>query len=101
MLDFILRLFGKESTSSKKVAKERLRLVLVHDQVGVSPHLLEALKEDLIKVISEYLEIDQSGLEVSLSRSDDTVALVANIPILRIKRTFKQVSTEEWSLPSP
>jgi len=89
VLEFLLRFFGRETGSSKKVAKERLRLVLVHDRVGVSPHLLEALKEDLIKVISEYLEIDASGLEVSLSRENDTVALVANIPILRIKRTFK------------
>lgn len=97
MLDFILRFFGKETTASKKVAKERLRLVLVHDRVGVSPHLLEALKEDLIKVISEYLEIDQAGLEVTLSRNEDTVALVANIPILRIKRTFKQASGEGLS----
>jgi len=97
VLDFILRFFGKEATASKKVAKERLRLVLVHDRVGVSPHLLEALKEDLIKVISEYLEIDQAGLEVTLSRNEDTVALVANIPILRIKRTFKHASREELS----
>lgn len=97
MLDFILRFFGKETTASKKVAKERLRLVLVHDRVGVSPHLLEALKEDLIRVISEYLEIDQEGLEVTLSRNEDTVALVANIPILRIKRTFKQASGERLS----
>ncbi|MGB9860429.1 MAG: cell division topological specificity factor MinE, partial [Moorellaceae bacterium] len=60
------------------------------------PHLLEALKEDLIKVISEYLEIDPAGLEVNLSRENDTVALVANIPILRIKRTFK--TAEEHSV---
>ncbi|MEW8959336.1 MAG: cell division topological specificity factor MinE [Moorella sp. (in: firmicutes)] len=89
MLEFLLRFFGRETTSSKKIAKERLRLVLVHDRAGVSSHLLEALKNDLIKVISEYMDIDTAGLEVSLNQENDSVALVANIPILRVKRTFK------------
>jgi cell division topological specificity factor len=89
VLEFLLRFFGRDITASKKVAKERLRLVLVHDRAGVSPHLLEALKNDLINVISEYLDIDTTGLEVSLNHENDSVALVANIPILRVKRTFK------------
>ncbi|KKM09013.1 cell division topological specificity factor [Clostridiales bacterium PH28_bin88] len=88
MLEFLQRAFGKEPVSSKMVAKERLRLVLVHDRAGMSPKLLEALKEDLIRVISEYMEIDQNGLEVNLSNESESVALVANIPILRVKRVF-------------
>ncbi|MDW7674976.1 MAG: cell division topological specificity factor MinE [Bacillota bacterium] len=91
MLEFLTRLLGREAAepvSSKNVAKERLRLVLVHDRANVSTELLEALKEDLIKVISEYMEIDEGALEVNLNSEDDTVALVANIPVLKMKRTF-------------
>lgn len=87
LLDFLNKMFGKENSTSKNVAKERLRLVLVHDRANVSPHLLESLKEDLIKVISQYMEIDESALEVNLDNSDNTVALVANIPVVRMKRT--------------
>jgi len=90
VLEFLLRVFGKDSSSSKNVAKERLRLVLVHDRADVSPQLLEELKEDLIKVISNYMEIDESALEVNLDTSDNTVALVANIPVIRMKRTAKR-----------
>ncbi len=90
MLEFLLRVFGKESGSSKNVAKERLRLVLVHDRADLSPQLLDELKEDLIKVISNYMEIDVSALEVNLDSSQNTVALVANIPIIRMKRTAKR-----------
>ncbi|PKM47137.1 MAG: cell division topological specificity factor MinE [Firmicutes bacterium HGW-Firmicutes-8] len=90
MLEFLLRVFGKNSSSSKNVAKERLRLVLVHDRADVSPQLLEELKEDLIKVISNYMEIDESALEVNLDTSDNMVALVANIPVIRMKRTAKR-----------
>jgi len=90
LLDFLLRVFGKDSGSSRNVAKERLRLVLVHDRADVSPQLLDDLKEDLIKVISNYMEIDEKALEVNLDTSDKTVALVANIPVLRMKRTGKR-----------
>ena len=89
MLEFLLRVFGKENASSKNVAKERLRLVLVHDRADVSPQMLNDLKEDLIKVISNYMEIDERALEVNLDTSDNTVALVANIPVVRMKRTSK------------
>ncbi|MGI6679364.1 MAG: cell division topological specificity factor MinE [Dehalobacterium sp.] len=87
MSDFIGRFFGKENGNSKKIAKDRLRLVLVHDRSNVSPEIMERLKEDLIDVINKYLEIDQTSLEVSLnSTEDDSIALVANIPILGMRR---------------
>jgi cell division topological specificity factor len=85
--DFISRFFGRDTGNSKNVAKERLRLVLVHDRANVSPQLLENLREDLIDVINKYLEIDQTALEVSLNTAvDDSIALVANIPILGVRR---------------
>ena len=87
MLDFLNRIFGRESASRKNVAKERLRLVLVHDRANVSPELLTSLKNDLIKVISNYLDIDEKSLEVTLDSNDNQVALVANIPVKRVKRT--------------
>lgn len=85
VLEFLSRLFGA-SEPSGKVAKERLRLVLVHDRASLSPQILVLLKEELIGVISKYMEIDESGLEVNLDRSDNTVALVANIPVKQVKR---------------
>lgn len=87
MLDFINRVLGRES-SSKNIAKERLRLVLIHDRADISPQMLNSLKEDLIKVISNYMEIDESALEVNLSQEDREVALVANIPVVRMKRDY-------------
>lgn len=91
VLDFLARFFGRDSVlSSRNIARERLRLVLVHDRVSISPQLLQALKEDLIRVISDYMEIDESALEVSLNSNENTVALMANIPILRMKRFVKE-----------
>ncbi|MGE5676089.1 MAG: cell division topological specificity factor MinE [Mycobacterium leprae] len=85
MLDLIAKVFGRES-SSADIAKERLRLVLVHDRTNVSPQFLESLKEELIGVISRYMEIDSEQIEVALQSAENQVALVANIPIRRMKR---------------
>ncbi|HMM22795.1 MAG TPA: cell division topological specificity factor MinE [Selenomonadales bacterium] len=86
MFDLIQKMFGKESSGSKEIAKERLRLVLVHDRVNVSPQFMEILKEDMIKVISNYMEINEQEMEVNLTHSNTSVALVANIPVNRMKR---------------
>lgn len=80
------RIFGGREEGSKKAAKERLQLVLVHDRASLAPHLLESLKVDLIEVISKYMEIDASGLEVNLDQEEETVALVASIPVRRVRR---------------
>ncbi len=90
----LFKLFGRNE-SSKDIAKERLKLVLIHDRANVSPQFLDMIKGELIKVISDYMEIDESGLEIKLTRTkrevdDSTVpALVANIPIKRMKDNSK------------
>ena len=88
MLEFISRMLGKETASSKTVAKERLRLVLVHDRASISPAMLNRLREDLVKVISNYMEIDEAALECNLLQDDNEVALVANIPVVKMKRDY-------------
>lgn len=86
MLDILTRIFMRETVNSKDIARERLRLVLVHDRSSVSPELLNNLKEDLIKVIRQYMEIDEEALSVNFENDDQSVALVANIPVKGFKR---------------
>lgn len=87
MLEFLQRVFGREaSRPSKHLAKERLRLVLMHDRLDVTPQLLEHLRADLLKVVTEYLVIDEAATEITLHRGPGSVALVANIPVLKMKR---------------
>ncbi|MDD4801802.1 MAG: cell division topological specificity factor MinE [Syntrophomonas sp.] len=86
MFDIIARFFGRDATASKDVARERLRLLLIHDRSMVSPEVINALKEDLIQVIQRYMDIDVESLLVNLENEDDSVALVANIPIKGLKR---------------
>jgi cell division topological specificity factor len=78
--------FFKDDNSSKNVAVERLRLVLVHDRASVSLGLMESLKEDLIAVITKYMDIDEAAMEINLNSEERSAALIANIPVKRIKR---------------
>jgi cell division topological specificity factor len=85
-MDFISKFFKDDSSPSKNLAVERLRLVLVHDRASVSLGLMETLKEELIEVISKYMEIDEAAMEVNLNSSEHSATLIANIPVRRIKR---------------
>ncbi len=84
-------MFSKKEEKSKNVAKERLKLVLVHDRADLSPKFLDMIKGDIIRVISQYADIDEEGLDIKLTRmkkdmdSSTISALVANIPILKVK----------------
>ena len=90
MFDLISKLFYRENMTSRDIAKERLRLVLVHDRSSSSPELLNALKEDLIRGIREYMEIDEAALVVDLANEEDAVALIANIPVKGFRRAVNQ-----------
>ena len=81
---FLERWFGKDKT--KNQAKERLQLVLIHDRTDLAPELLEQLRAELIKVICNYLEVDDERIELGLEKEDRAVALVANISVKNVKR---------------
>ncbi|MCR4803882.1 MAG: cell division topological specificity factor MinE [Lachnospiraceae bacterium] len=81
--------FKKKSSGS--VAKDRLKLVLVSDRANCSPEIMEQMKNDIIQVISKYMEIDMEAMDIKISttESDETgvsvPALFANIPIRDMK----------------
>lgn len=82
---------GKKSSSS--IAKERLKLVLIHDRAGTSPssNILEMLRKDIISVISKYFDVVEQDFDVEIKNTADmhsgssATRLTANIPIRSIK----------------
>jgi cell division topological specificity factor len=89
-MDFMGNFFNGRKTS-KEVAKDRLKLVLVHDRINCSAKVLEMLKNDIIKVISNYLEIDDDSVEfqithTSTEENENVPVLYANIPIRNMRK---------------
>jgi cell division topological specificity factor len=78
--------------NSGDVAKDRLKLLLVSDRANCSPDVMENIKNDIIQVISKYMEIDSEGLDIQITQTESesingTVpALCANIPIKDMKK---------------
>ena len=60
MLGMITNLFKKEN--SKDDAKNRLKLVLIQDRAMLPSGVLENMKDDILKVLSKYVEIEKSKL---------------------------------------
>ena len=85
----LLDLFRKKG--SGEVAKDRLKLLLVSDRANCSPEIMEMIKNDIIAVISKYMDIDAQGLDIQITETESegnngTVpALFANIPIKDMK----------------
>lgn len=67
-------------------AKERLQLVLVHDRTDLTPGQLESLKDDLLKAISKYIEIDPDAVRIELEKDGRSQRLVADIPLKNMSR---------------
>ncbi len=80
-MGFLDRLFSRHEPPSGRVAKDRLRLVLTQDRAGISPALLETLKDEIITVISRHVDVDVQCVQVSVTQSGRESSLVADIPL--------------------
>lgn len=73
--------------NSGVIAKRRLKLLLISDRAGCTPELLEMIKDDVIKAVSKYMEVEPSGVEIKVTRmADDRLSgrfpvLCASIPV--------------------
>jgi cell division topological specificity factor len=85
---------GRKKPTPGEVAKERLKVALVHDRIKVNPELLELIKADLLTVISRRLDVDEQHVQLSMAREDRWDKLQADVPIKRQKIAF------EWDPPA-
>ncbi len=85
----MLKFFLKKS--SRQMAKDRLKILLISDRVSCSPQMMELIKQDIAKVISKYMKIDTDSMEIEINNTSTKGKLVknptlyANIPILDMK----------------
>ena len=82
-------MFNKPTaTGSKDIAKDRLKLVLVNDRTQANPQILEMLKNDIIEVISKYMDIENADISLvptQIENGEQTPMIVANIFISGMK----------------
>src|SRR5574344_1071205 len=85
----VLSFFQKEKDSQEETAKDtatnRLKLVLMQDRSNLDGATMQKMREQLITVISKYIEIDQEALDLNLESDGDEIALMLNIPVIRAR----------------
>lgn len=81
-------LTGQKNKSAGQ-AKERLKLVLINDRIDMSTDELEALKNELLEVISRYIAIDPTAVSITMNQEGREQRLLADIPLKPVARKRK------------
>ncbi|MEM9951113.1 MAG: cell division topological specificity factor MinE [Chloroflexota bacterium] len=84
-MGFFDRMRGKNNNDAKgssATAKDRLKMVLTHDRIKVSPEKMKEMRAEIISIIAKYIpEIDADSIDIALEQSDRYQnKLVAEIP---------------------
>ena len=84
-MDWLNSFFNKKPPS-KDIARDRLKLVIVHDRADCSTELLETIKNEIVQVLLKYMDIDQEDLDIQIAKTEAeengaVPVLYANIPI--------------------
>jgi cell division topological specificity factor len=69
---------------SKDEAKDRLKIALMFDRLGISAERMEALRKDILLTISRHVEIDSERVKIDFHDDRTRTALFINAPVKRI-----------------
>ncbi|MCQ2969850.1 MAG: cell division topological specificity factor MinE [Clostridium sp.] len=86
----LLKAFSNKTTSPKEVAKDRLKLILIHDRGDIDPETIDKIRGEILQVLSKYIEIEADDVEIALNKvggneDGNGPAIIANIPIKNMR----------------
>ncbi len=93
--EILERLFSGQRSNSRGQVKQRLKFILAHDRAALTPKMLEDLRNEIMAVVSKYVELDEDGLDITLESDNRMTALIANLPIRKIRAPLSEEQPEE------
>ena len=79
---------------SKDTAKFRLKLLLVADKAGCSPELIRLIKNDMIRVISKYMEIEKDKVQIQMETDSPLSGNSRALPVLHANIPIRSISNK-------
>ncbi|MBK8973816.1 MAG: cell division topological specificity factor MinE [Hahellaceae bacterium] len=74
--------FRTSKPSTASMAKERLQIIVAHERGShAQPDYLPKLQQELLDVISKYVQINRDDVQVQLDRNDSCAVLELNITL--------------------
>ncbi|ANP75962.1 MULTISPECIES: cell division topological specificity factor MinE [Vibrio] len=74
----LLEFFRPQKKTTANLAKERLQIIVAerrsHDDPA--PSYLPQLKEDILKCIAKYVEVDPSMVDLTFEHKDDDISVL-------------------------
>jgi cell division topological specificity factor len=96
--EFLEALFPHiNNESSRLQVKKRSQSIVAHDRTELTPQMLDMMRKEILDVVSRYVEIDVEGLDFSLESDRRMTALIANLPIRRVKDDGENTPTAAWN----
>ena len=83
MKNTLRKIFGYEQ-QSKQEAKRRLKLLLIHDQLNLSPNQMEDMKREIVDVVRRYLVIEEAAADFRIDQINERIALVTSLPVTKV-----------------
>ena len=88
-------LYSGQKSNSRGQVKQRLKFILAHDRAALTPKMMEDLRREILEVVSRYVDLDEDGLDFTLESDNRMTALIANLPIRKVKNTIPEERSEE------
>ena len=99
------RLFQRSNVPSGAQVKHRLKFILAHDRAAIEPQVFANMRQEIMRVVSKYVELDENALDIRLESDKRMTALIANLPIRMVREDlpdlqvlFDQPSQEDTEL---
>ena len=99
------RLFQRSNVPSGTQVKHRLKFILAHDRAAIEPQVFANMRQEIMRVVSKYVELDENALDIRLESDKRMTALIANLPIRMVREDlpdlqvlFDQPSQEDTEL---
>ena len=80
--------------ATKETAVKRLQLVLIQDRLDMPADKMDAMKQEILEVVSRYLVVEDEFMEFEIRQLDELVVLVSNIEVKELNEAAPAVLSE-------